>query len=214
MTSAWYENENVKNRLVIFGRAIQGVAPYEVIIEPDRAKCRGGSCSFDRRRITVNPNIFEVPDAEQYRLTKGLLVHEAGHRRHTIPTALPPLIREVSNILEDERVERLMCQEFVGVRWLLARLSERFYTETKPVDENSDSSDEVILYFLQLRWATRIGKPIKGGLSARNRLLWEQVEPLVYEAWEAQTSEIADRNAAEIVGVLGVPELRIGISTN
>ncbi len=214
MTNAWYENENVRNRLVIFGRAIQGVAPYEVIIEPDRSKCHGGSCSFEWRRITVNPTIFQVPEAEQYRLTKGLLVHEAGHRRHTIPTALPTIVREVSNILEDERVERLMCQEFVGVRWLLQRLSERFYAETKPIDEGSDSSAEVILYILQLRWATRIGQPIKGGLSAKNRLLWEKVEPLVYEAWEAQTSEIADRNAAEILGVLGVPELKIGISTN
>ncbi len=107
-----------------------------------------------------------------------------------------------------------MCREFVGVRWLLHRLSGRFYAETKPIDGASDASEEVILYFLQLRWAARIGQPVKGGLSAKNRLLWEKVKPLVFEAWEAETSETADHNAAEIVGILGVPELKIGINTN
>jgi hypothetical protein len=209
MTDAWYENKNVRNRLTIFGRAIQGVAPYKVIIEPDPTKCQSGCCSFGTRRITVNPTLFAASPKEQYHLTKALLVHEAGHRRYTTPTLSLAIAGEVANILEDERVERLMCSEFVGVRWLIYKLAERFCSEARSVDRTCDSSNEVVSYFLQLRWATRIGQPVKGELSAKNLVLWEKVKPLVREAWEAETFEIVSRNAAKIVDILKLQELKI-----
>lgn len=202
MTIPWYERKEIKDELVIFGRAIQGVAPYRVVIEPDSAECRTGVCSFDARQICVNPTLFKATDTEQYQLTKAMLVHEAGHRRHTIPTILPPAISGIANILEDERVERRMFDEFIGVRWLIGVLAERFYQEAKPIDENSDSPYMIASYFLQLRWATRINQPVKGGLSEKNQLLWEKVEPLVYEAWHAATSQLVYRNATLIAKIL------------
>jgi hypothetical protein len=69
------------------------------------------------------------------------------------------LVHQVANILEDERIERQMCEEFAGVRWLVKRLSHALYEESKPIDEKSDSPGEVVAYFLQLRWAKRIGQP-------------------------------------------------------
>jgi len=115
----------------------------------------------------------------------------------------------VANILEDERIERQMCQEFAGVRWLVRRLSEALYDESMPVDEASDSPGEVVAYFLQLRWAKRIGEPVKGGLSSGNKELWQKIEPLVYEAWQAESSQIVDRNAEKIVRILGLKEIHI-----
>ncbi|MBI4295297.1 MAG: hypothetical protein HY669_03930, partial [Chloroflexi bacterium] len=131
---------------------------------------------------------------------------EAGHRRYTTPHKLTSVVHHVANILEDERIERLMCQEFAGLRWLIRKLSGVLYDEAKPVEESSSSPGEVVGYFLQLRWAKRMGQPIKGSLSPHNRELWEKVEPLVYQSWQAENSDIVDRNAQEIVRILGLKE--------
>lgn len=210
MTVPWYEWRNIRNKLIIFGRAVQGVSPYRVLVEPDRAKCPSGYCNFSRREIATNPSLFpDLIPKDRFHLTRAILVHEAGHRRFTTPNKLSPLVHQVANILEDERVERQMCEEFAGVRWLVRRLSHALYEDSKPLDEKSDSSGEVVAYFLQLRWAKRLGLPIKGGLSIKNRELWQKVEPLVYESWQAETSQIVDRNAGEIVRTLGLKEFEI-----
>lgn len=208
MIVPWYEKENIRDELTVFGRAIQGVGSYEVVIEPDPTKCRTGCCSFDARRISVNPTLFEAPDTEQYQLTKALLVHEAGHRRHTAPNWLPDIVREIANILEDERVERRMHDEFVGLRWLIHKLAARFHEEAEPIDNASDMPQKVVSHFLQLRWAKRIGQPVKGGLSLKNQVLWQKVEPLVYESWEAAHSMIVNRNAARIAKILRIDKYK------
>ena len=209
MTVPWYEWRNIRHRLVVFGRAVQGISPYRVTIEPDPGKCPSGYCNYTAREIAANPGIFSLPPRDQYQLTKAILVHEAGHRRFSTPNKLPSVVHQVANILEDERIEKQMCQEFAGVRWLVRKLSQALYKESMPVDENSDSPGEVVAYFLQLRWARRIGLPIKGGLSARNQKLWQKVEPLVYEAWHAEASKAVHRNAEEIVRILGLKESEI-----
>jgi hypothetical protein len=206
MDARWYKREDMRKRLIAFGRVMQGADPYDVVIDADSSRCPSGYCSFTRKRIAVNPIAFPVSPDEQYQLTKALLVHEAGHRRFTTAKRLPSLIREVANILEDERVERRMCEQFVGVHWLVRQLSEQFYERARPVDRASDLPDEVVLYFLQLRWAERIGCPVKGSLSARNQQLWESIAPLVYESWQANSSRDVDDNAAQIVVDLGFDE--------
>jgi hypothetical protein len=67
----------------------------------------------------------------------------------------------------------------------------------------------VVSYFLQLRWANRLNKPVKGDLSAVNKDRWNKIEPLVMEAWEGQMSEVVNRNAEEIVRILGLKEPQI-----
>ena len=210
MAVPWYEWRNIRNRLIVFGRAVQGVSPYRVLIEPDPGKCPSGYCHFTKREIAANPNIFpSLTPKDQYQLTKAILTHEAGHRRFTTPNKLSPLVHQVANILEDERIERQMSEEFAGVRWLVRRLSRTLFGESKPIDEKSDSPGEVVAYFLQLRWAKRIDQPIKGGLSLKNQELWQKVEPLVYQAWHAETSQIVNRNAEKIVQILGLKEFEI-----
>jgi len=41
-----------------------------------------------------------------------------------------------------------MCQEFAGVKWLVRKLSQTLYDESKLVDQSSDSLGEVVAYFL------------------------------------------------------------------
>jgi len=211
MSVPWYEWKNIKNRLITFGRAIQGTTPYRVTIEPDKGRCATGYCNFTNREIAVNPSIFDLPPRKQYRLTKAILVHESGHKRFTMPGKLSPVVGIVANILEDERVERAMCSEFAGLVNLVKELSFQLYTESKPVDTSSDCPGEVVSYFLQLRWANRLGQPVKGGLSPLNMQRWEKIEHLVSEAWASDTSEVVNRNAEEIVHILGLREVQIPV---
>src|SRR5262249_774000 len=108
----WYEWENLRRRLPVSGRAVQGASPYRVLIEPDAAKCPTGYCSFRRRVIAVNPALFPAlrPRAA-FQVTKALLAHEAGHRRFTTPSALPPIVHVVVHVMEDERSERALTHE-------------------------------------------------------------------------------------------------------
>lgn len=204
MSAHWYERQEYIDQLILFGKAVQGVDPYRVIIQPDRSKCRSGYCSFAASTIAVNPTVFPVPANKQFLLTKALLIHEAGHRRHTSPETLPRLHSVVANVLEDERVDRRMIEEFASAGWFLRKLSAEFLSRARPIDETNDSPGVVIDYFLQLRWANRCGRPVNGSLSLRNRNLWERVEPIVLESWQAQTSQEVNRNAAKILGVLGL----------
>lgn len=206
MAVPWYEWRPIRNRLLSYARAVQGISPYRVTLEPDKSKCPSGYTNFSKRLIMVNPTMFEVTPEEQYELTKAVLCHEAGHRRFTTPTLLPPHVHLVKNIIEDQRIEYLMEAEFAGVHLLLKKLSEEMLKEAEPIDPESDDPVQVLNYMLQLRWAVRAGLPVKGELSSRNLGLWGQVEPLVYQAWTAESSLICDQKAQEIIRILGINE--------
>jgi len=47
MDVPWYQQEVALDQLLLFGRAIQGIAPYDIVIEPDYAICPGGYCNFE-----------------------------------------------------------------------------------------------------------------------------------------------------------------------
>jgi hypothetical protein len=177
-----------------------------MMLEPDKKKCDSGYTSFSKRIIVVNPTMFDVSPEEQYDLTKAVLCHEAGHRRFTTPANLPSHVHVVSNVLEDERIEKLMEQEFVGVRELLKRLSKELLGDVEPLDPKSDEPDQVLNSMLQLRWSRRLDVPVRGTMSSRNRERWDDVSYLVQEAWTADSSEVCDRNAAEILRILGIGE--------
>jgi len=203
----WYDWRNVRESLVTFGRAIQGISPYTVVIEPDEAKCPTGYCNFTKRRIAVNPKLF--PDRTpkgQYGLTKALLVHEAGHRRFTTPGEAKGALHLVANILEDERIERLMSESFAGLRHLVLDLSQAMYADAQPLDAASNSPGDVLAAILQARWAERIGRPLKGALSLKNQRLWDTVIPLARTAWVAPDTETVEGIARQIVDILGLTE--------
>jgi len=207
MSVPWYEWRPVRQKLAAFGRAIQGVSPYGVVIEPDRARCPTGYCDFSRREIAVNPTCFRLEPRDAYRATQALLVHEAGHRRFTTPARLSGPVAFVSNLLEDQRIETLMADQFAGLRPLVAYLAGLMYKRVRPVDPGSDDPVEVLGYILGLRWPTRLGKPVVGALSPRNRARWERMRPWVERAWHAESSVIVDRCAEEIVRLLGLRDI-------
>jgi hypothetical protein len=49
MALPWYEWRPIRNRLLSYARAVQGISPYWVTLEPDKTKCRSGYTNFSQR---------------------------------------------------------------------------------------------------------------------------------------------------------------------
>lgn len=204
MALRWWQWKHIQERLRLWGRALQGVEPYriEFAAEPGLT----GLTDFTRRLIQVNPEMVPgLKPRDAYEITKGVLCHEAGHRRFTAPAELSPVVHLVSNILEDQRIESLIMEEFAGTMPLIRRLTERLY-EMSPALETDDRPGHVVSAALQWRWAARLGRGLKGELSELNQARWTQVRPLAEAAWAAATSDEVNAIAARIVELLGLTE--------
>lgn len=186
MALRWWQWRNIQEKLRLYGRALQGPMPYRIEFadEPNLT----GLTDFSRRLVRVNPEMIPGLRARQaYDITKAVLCHEAGHRRFTTPARLPPVVHMVSNILEDQRIESLMMEEFAGTSPLIRALTEGLF-ELSPNLEASDDPGQVVAAALQYRWAYRLGVSLKGELSVVNQERWERVRPLVEAAWVAPSS--------------------------
>ena len=204
MALRWWQWKHIEERLRHWGRALQGVEPYriELVDEPGLT----GLTNFTQRLIKVNPEMIRgLKPREGYEITKAVLCHEAGHRRFTTHAELNPVVHMVSNILEDQRIESLMMEEFAGTRPLIRRMTEALY-EQSPALEATDDPGQVVGAALQYRWAVRLGLGLKGELSEINKDRWEQVRPMAEEAWVAASTKEVDLIAWRIVTLLGIKE--------
>jgi hypothetical protein len=203
----WWQWRNIHEKLRLFGRALQGPEPYRIEFADEPGLT--GLTDFDRRLIKVNPDMVPgLKPRRGYDITKAVLCHEAGHCRFTTPTRLPPVVHMVSNILEDQRIESLMMEEFAGTRPLIRALTEELYRRSPELD-GTDDPGQVVAAALQYRWAYRLGLPLKGELSATNQDLWAKVRPQVQTAWVAPSSLEVDRIAQRIVKFLGLREHQV-----
>lgn len=204
MVMKWWQWRNIQEKLKLFGRAVQGVEPYriEFVDWPHLT----GQTDFEERLVLVNPEMIPgLRPREAYEITKAVLCHEAGHRRFTTPSKLPVAVHVVSNILEDQRIESLMMEEFAGTRTLIWNLTKAMYGRSPDLEPTEDPG-QVVAAALQHRWAVRLGETLKGELSEANQKLWEEVRPLVEKAWVADSSKKVDRIAARIVKILGIKD--------
>ncbi len=209
MALRWWQWRNIQEKLRLYGRALQGPMPYRIEFadEPNLT----GLTDFSRRLVRVNPEMIPGLRARQaYDITKAVLCHEAGHRRFTTPVKLPPVVHMVSNILEDQRIESLMMEEFAGTRQLIRSLTERLF-ELSPDLEAGDDPGQVVAAALQYRWAYRLDASLKGELSVVNQERWERVKPLVEAAWVASSSLEVDRYAERIVEILNLKDHQIPV---
>lgn len=207
MALRWWQWKHIQDRLKLWGRALQGVEPYRIEFaeEPDLT----GLTDFSNHLIKVNPEMIAgLKPREGYEITKAVLCHEAGHRRFTAPAELSWVVHMVANILEDQRIESLIMEEFAGTRPLIRRLTDALY-EKSPEMEPTDDPGQVIAAALQWRWAVRLGVGLKGELSEVNKERWEQVRPMAEDAWVAATSEEVNTIAWRIVQLLGLDETQI-----
>jgi hypothetical protein len=138
MAIRWWQWRNIQERLRLFGRAVQGPEPYRIAFADDPGLT--GLTDFDARLIRVNPEIVPgLRPRRGYEITKAVLCHEAGHRRFTTPARLPAVVHMVSNILEDQRIESLMMEEFAGTRPLIRGLTEALYDRSPELEPTDDA---------------------------------------------------------------------------
>ncbi|HWO93675.1 MAG TPA: hypothetical protein VNL92_02835, partial [Dehalococcoidia bacterium] len=199
--------KHIQDRLKLWGRALQGVEPYRIEFAEEPGLT--GLTDFSNHLIKVNPEMIAgLKPREGYEITKAVLCHEAGHRRFTAPAELSWVVHMVANILEDQRIESLIMEEFAGTRPLIRRLTEEMYRQSPELDATDDPG-QVVAAALQWRWAVRLGVGLKGELSEVNKERWEQVRPMAEEAWVAATSEEVNTIAWRIVQILGLNETQI-----
>ena len=169
MSVQWYQWPSIERQLVTFGKSFLGPYAFAVRLEDDRSICPSGVCDFGQRTITVNPRAFPGPPRTQYLLTRGVLAHEVGHARYTTPRdGVTPVVQELTNVLEDERIERIMGGQFWSVRGALTATTRHAYWRAVPLGQprgelqDPDDPRWVVLAAVQWRWARRLGLPLKG----------------------------------------------------
>ncbi len=211
MSVRWYEWPSVERRLVVYAKSFLGPHAFSVRLENDPWICAAGYCDFGRNEIVVNPAISEGDVQAQYLLTRGLLAHEVGHARYTTPReGAARIVQQLTNILEDERIERIMGGQFWSVRAALTATTRHAYWRAVPLGQprgelrDPDDPRWVVLAALQRRWALRLGEPMKGRLTELNRARWRRAEPLVEEAWRAPDTARVYELAEQIVAMLGL----------
>lgn len=194
-------------------------------------KCETGYTNFQSRVCWVNTELLKDAQAQdQYVMTVFLAAHERAHARWTefvesdfnaldkngkpilsrekkpVPD---PLLHNVWNILEDERIERLLGRDFAHLHKYLKKGSELFLPKIKtPAGTNAPT--EVIEWILRRRVAERAGLKEKCPLSRNNQDLLAKCEPLLDEAFGCTSSRRVVEISREILKILQLDGMGAG----
>lgn len=166
--------------------------------------------SSEQRLVAVNPIWPTIPKDAPIRflergrafhvaMLKGFLSHEAGHVRFSgeKPSGL---LGDVWNSLEDERIERLMCQDHEDLEPTFTMLGDLFAAQAQRSGDMRGETIEGVLYW---RWCHDQEHPL---WQATKQDQWECVRLLVEAAWSAPDSEEVTLIAKIILRVLRIPE--------
>jgi hypothetical protein len=211
----WWQWGTVQHRLQLWTKALLQGRVYRVILDP--AATDTAYEDSVNRRIVANPQAFGANVVQQYRATRGLLAHEAGHALYT--DAWPEggsetaLLRGVVNDLEDARVEGGMCNLYPGVTADVRFLGDLAWDDnkTKTAGKAVDDAARMLGACLLWRWACdREGHEAMAsvlGLAGDAEQLWlDEVRPLVEEAWTAPDTHKVIGLARRILEILDLPE--------
>jgi hypothetical protein len=162
------------------------------------------------KTVVVNPLWPVVPKGVTIRhfltgvafhiaMLKGFLAHEAGHVRFSgdKPTGL---LGDVWNMLEDERIEHLMCRDHSDLAPVFTMLGDLFAARAHSSGKMQGHSLEGVLYW---RWCHDQDVPL---WQAANQREWATIRLLVEAAWVAPDSDEVTLIAKIILRCLGIPE--------
>jgi hypothetical protein len=160
--------------------------------------------------IQANPQLFPEEEPEvQFRLTQGILAHEAGHAWFTSawPEQNEGRLQEATNILEDQRIENAICVLYPGIRPAIQLLGDHMLARQKRLPW-MPARDQAYACCLVWRWAAaRIGEPAMFDLlniGEEARKLWREVKPLVEQAWRAHDTHQVIALARQVLEHLGI----------
>jgi len=139
---------NITKSLPIVAKAMGDQMGVNVVI-------RGNTASTNGKTIYLP----ELPkdDAEAILLARGFLDHEAAHVRLTdfSVTENDPYLKNLTNIIEDVRIEKEMGQLYPGCAVNLRNLANHL-AETGSFDFDSDQPDQLFLGWVLARCRSRI----------------------------------------------------------
>jgi hypothetical protein len=223
MSAPWWIWRPVQTRLSKWTLALLQGKRYRIDLSPNGT----GYHDSDSKVIHANPEMFpKEADERKFRLTQGILAHEVGHAlfTNTWPTKSENVLRQMVNILEDQRIERAIAVLYPGVEPAIRELGDLCYADISALEDNDllsiEHEDEaayrVVQACLAWRWAhartnaldmlRRVGLAEHNDAAKDGRKLWRQVLPLVEASWSAQHTGEVIKLAREILEILGLPE--------
>jgi hypothetical protein len=169
--------------------------------------------------IQVNPQLFPEESVEvQFRLTQGLLAHECGHAWFTgnWPDQADNVLQELTNMLEDQRVEKGICSLYPGIAPAVHLLGDHVYADLHPAPH--EAKLQAYSCCLAWRWAHRRTDELEMferlSVSTGGQELWMKIRPLVEQAWSAADTGAVIALARDILAILDLPECapRLGLA--
>jgi hypothetical protein len=183
--------------------------------------CETGYTDFQRRQCWVNTEALKKGSPnEQFIATVFLAAHERAHARYTDyvesdfhrrhPTSgevqkdgrgrpIPDgQLHNMWNILEDERIERLLGRDFPHLHRYLARGNEMLLSLVDPAGSD-DNPAQILTWVLRRRLFTRAGKAEPCPLSPANQARLAEIEDLLEEAFSCTSSRRVVEIAREIL---------------
>ena len=197
----WWDNPRNLQIMEGISRAYQGKGSFPTRLDTDEREI--AFTDFTRREVVYNPeNIpkrtkvggsgrFEAVDT--FELCKGVVLHEACHRRFTDPieSTGEPWIDTLWNLLEDGRIEKVMITLHPYLEDYLLNLHNAVLSNIKPVPDNV--LHDIMIHSFRRRTHRR-----------NRKLLDEDIEKLVDSSFDAEDSAETLEIAKEIASILGI----------
>ena len=204
--TVWWIFREPQTRLVKWVLALLRGRPYSIRLEPEGT----GYHDWENHVIQANPQLFPKESPEiQFRLTQGILAHEAGHAWFTSawPEQRESRLQEMCNFLEDQRIENAICVLYPGIAPAIRLLGDRMLADQKHLPRLA-AREQAYLCCLVWRWACKRMDETelfsKLGICKEAQKLWEPVRPLVEQAWMAcDTPQVItlSRRVLELLGI-------------
>lgn len=125
-----------------------------------KVKVGGSQASTDGKTITLPA--YNLDDPYYKEVAWGYLAHEAGHVRFSdfnefTNAATRPIRKELVNILEDIRIEKLMVETYPGAKFTLEKMDEMIcHDEQFTIVDQQSHPAAILSQFLFLRLSTDV----------------------------------------------------------
>jgi len=205
----WWIWKEPSQRLTKWCLALLQGRRYTIRLEPEGT----GYHAPVEKIIQANPHLFpKQPVDVQFRATQGLLAHECGHAWFTgdWPDQSENVLQELTNMLEDARIETAIGRLYPGVVPAIRLLGDLIYQSMESACDEANL--QAYTCCLAWRWACdrtseqEMLERLK--VAADGRALWAQIRSLVEEAWKAPDTCGVIAIAREILRILGIPVSR------
>ncbi|ASN83220.1 vWA domain-containing protein [Deinococcus ficus] len=205
-SQAWHEQPAVRRWVTDLFRFTSRRRTYDVLLE------RSDDLAWVnqvRKVLYINTDIPEVsgplrfdpgtPFARQMAWLKAVICHEAGHVRHSDLGPQQATVHAIWNSMEDERMERLMAEQYPELTSLFTYLGD--VVSAMGRDRwNFSAHEGVLIWRFEHDRSTPLWQP-----SAEQAALWDQVRPLVEAAWTAPSSGVVSDLAWDVARLLELP---------